>query len=115
MANLPASVLDYLNHLASEQRSPAYFLSDREGILVEWGGAVELYGVSDLQAGGPIGEQIFFLEGLLPLGDERLTLPCLQTDSGRPADLHIFQTREGDCALLLDASAEELQQRLTQQ
>jgi len=115
MANLPAFALDYLNHLASEQRSPAYFLSDREGILVEWGGAIELYGFSNLQAGSLIGEQIFFLEGLLPLESEDLTLPCLQTDSGRPADLHLFKTREGDCALLLDASEQERQQRLMQQ
>ncbi len=115
MSNLPASVLDYLNRLASEQRSPAYFLSDRQGILVDWGGRTTLYGVSNLQAGLPAGEQVFFLEGLLPLETEGLTLPCLQTDSGRPADLHLFQTREGDCALLLDASADEIQQRLMQQ
>jgi signal transduction histidine kinase len=115
MADLPISVLDYMNHLASEQGSPAYFLSDSEGRLVNWGGAVELYGVSNLQTGAAISEQIFFLEGLLPLGGERLTLPCLQMNSGRPADLHLFPTPEGDCALLLDASAQEAQQRLMQQ
>ena len=115
MANLPAAALDYLNRLASEQRSPAYLLSDREGVLVEWGGAVELYGISTLQPGDPIGEQVFFLEGLLPLQNDGMILPCLQTDSGRPADLHLFKTPEGDCALLLDATTQEFQQRLMQQ
>lgn len=118
MSELPTAALEYLNHLASKQRSPAYFLSDGEGVLVEWGGAIELYGVSNPQTGRPIGEQIFFLEGLLPLGplsNDGLTLRCLQTDAGRPADLHLFKTREGDFALLLDATTQESQQRLLQQ
>ena len=115
MAELPAAVRDYLNRLASEQRSPAYLLSDRQGRLVEWGGAVELYGISNLQSGNPIGEQVFFLEGLLPLENDGMILPCLQTDSGRPADLHLFPTPDGDYALLLDATTQEMQQRLMQQ
>jgi signal transduction histidine kinase len=115
MTDLPTPVLDYLNHLASEQRSPAYLLSDREGVLVAWGGPLELYGISNLQSGVPIGAQVFFLEGLAPLENEAMILPCLQTELGRPADLHLFRTPEGDCALLLDATAEEMRQRLKQQ
>ncbi|MGE0128599.1 MAG: sensor histidine kinase [Blastocatellales bacterium] len=115
MSNLPAPVLTYMNHLASEQRSPAYFLSDRDGVLLRWGGHIQLYGISNLQAGAPIGEQIFFLEGMLPLNDDGTLLPFLQTDSGRAADLHLFPTPEGDCALLLDASEQESQQQMLQQ
>ncbi len=115
MSDLPASVLEYINHLASEQRSPAYFLSDSEGVLLSWGGHTQLYGVSDLRAGAPIGEQIFFLEGMLPLNGDGMLLPFLQTDSGCVADLHLFPTPEGDCALLLDASEQESQDRMLQQ
>ena len=115
MGQLPASVLAYLSRLAADQRSPAFVLTDRESCVREWGGALGNYGIENLQAGEPVGEQVFFLEGLLPLSGEGLILPCMQTESGRPADLHLFSTPGGDCALLLDATALERQQRLMQQ
>lgn len=115
MGQLPASVLAYLSRLAADQRSPAFVLTDRESRLREWGGALANYGIENLQAGEPVGEQVFFLEGLLPLSGEGLILPCMQTESGRPADLHLFSTPGGDCALLLDATANERRQRLMQQ
>ena len=115
MAEMPAPVFAYLNRLATEQRSPAFLLADEQGRLSDWGGSLVDYGIFDLQAGQPVGEQIYFLEGLLPLEGTSMVLPCLQTDSGRVADLHLFPTEAGDCALLLDATLEEFQQRLMQQ
>lgn len=115
MGQLPGSVLAYLSRLAADQRSPAYLLTNGEGIVREWGGELANYGIENLRAGEPVGHQVFFLEGLLPLSGEGLILPCMQTDSGRPADLHLFSTPSGDCSLLLDATANERQQRLMQQ
>ncbi len=115
MADLPVGVFSYLNHLAAEERLPAYLLTDDEGRVIKWGGELEAYGISDLRAAEPAGEQVFFLEGLLPLGGESLILLCMQTESGRPADLHLFPTGDGDCALLLDATKQELLQRQLQQ
>ncbi len=115
MAQLPNPVLNYLNHLASQHREPAYLLVNREGNLIGWGGNVEAYGISDLRAGNPVGEQVFFLEGLFPLNIDKTVLPCLQTESGRATDLHLFSAPEGDYVLLLDATTQEMQQRLMQQ
>ncbi len=115
MAELPVSVHTYLSRLAAEHRSPAYLLTNEDGLLRAWGGELAAYGISDLSAGELASQQIFFLEGLLPLAGEGLILPCMQTESGRPADLHLFSTPSGDCALLLDATASERQQRLMQQ
>jgi signal transduction histidine kinase len=115
MSELPAPVINYLNSLASEHRKPAYLLINPEGRLLEWGGQTEAYGISDLRVGDPIGEQVFFLEGLFPLGDGKMVLSCVQTEAGRAADLHLFPTPEGDFALLIDATTQEMQQRLMQQ
>lgn len=115
MDQFPAPVLDYLNHLASEQREPAYLLVNDQEQLIAWGGRIDRYGISNLREGVPVGDQVFFLEGLFPLNNDKLILPCMQTDSGRPADIHLFSTRKGDCALLLDATMQEMQQRLMQQ
>jgi signal transduction histidine kinase len=115
MADLPAVVSEFLDNLFITDTQPAYLLVDESGILTSWGGRLENYGVRNLRAGEPINEQVYFLEGLLPLEQEQLLLPCMQTDSGRPADLHLFSTPEGDCVLLLDASTKEEQQRVMQQ
>lgn len=115
MAELPDFVCAYLYGLTSGERSPAYLLVDLDGHLTSWGGAVAAYGLSNLQAGESVVEQVYFLEGLLPLNGQEMVLSCMQTDSGRPADLHLFSTDEGDCILLLDATIKEMQQRLMQQ
>ena len=115
MALLPASILDYLNQLTAAYRSPAYLLINDEGSLTAWGGNTDAYGLNGLQAGAPVGEQAFFLEGLFPLNGQEMVLSCLQTDSGRPADLHLLPRAEGDYAILLDATTQEMQQRVMQQ
>lgn len=115
MVNLSADVYAYLNGLLAEERFPAYLVMDDKGYLLDWGGNIEAYGISDLHVGEPAGTQVFFLEGLLPLGGESLILSCLQTESGRPADLHLFPASQGDCALLLDATKQEILQRQLQQ
>ena len=115
MAGLPDFVCSYLYGLTSGERSPAFLLVNENGEVMRWGGNTEVYGISGLRAGAPIGDQVFFLEGLFPLAGKTLVLPCIQTTDGRPADLHLFPTEEADCVLLLDASVREEQQRQTQQ
>ncbi|MFN0086862.1 MAG: sensor histidine kinase [Blastocatellia bacterium] len=115
MAQMPEPVHAYLNNLANSRRQPAYLLSDEEGRLIAWGGRTESYGLDHLEPGAPVTEQVYFLEGLLPLKDGDFSLPFVHTDSNRPAELHLFSTPEGDCALLLDATVEEQQQRTMQQ
>ncbi|MGH9843139.1 MAG: sensor histidine kinase [Blastocatellia bacterium] len=115
MAELPGAIREFLNKLAFTHSQPAYLFVDRNANLMGWGGSTAAYGLADLRAGEPVGEQIYFLEGLFPLDDDGLSLPFIHTPSGRPADLHLFTTPEGDCALLLDATVTEQQQRLMQQ
>jgi signal transduction histidine kinase len=115
MIPLPKAIADYLNRLAAEQRAPAYLLVDEAGQLIEGGGHLGAYGLADLHAGEPVGARAFFLEGLFPLAGTELLLPCVQTSSDRVADLHLFTRDEGDYVLLLDATAQERQQRLMQQ
>ena len=115
MAELPDPVSTYLFGLTTGERSPAFLLVNPSGHLLYWGGDISAYGISGLSAGQAVGEQVFFLEGLFPLAGQELVLSCMQTDNGRPADVHLFPTAEGDCALLLDATTKEKQQRLMQQ
>jgi class 3 adenylate cyclase len=115
MADLPGPLLELVYSLAIESRSPAFLLVAKDGRLLAWGGEVEAYGLGDLHKGEEIGAQVFFLEGLLPLQDGSLLLPCVQTGPGSFADMYLGGADEGDWVLLLDATADEAERRRMQQ
>ncbi|MBW4573596.1 MAG: hypothetical protein KME31_38300 [Tolypothrix carrinoi HA7290-LM1] len=115
MQNVPAAVAAYVLTLMLEQLSLAYLLVSKDGYLLTWGGKLAAYGVTNLEKGTNVGEQIFFLEGLLPLDDFPLFLPRMKTEYGICADVHIFPTEEGDWVLLLDATKDETQLSVIQQ
>lgn len=85
------------------------------GCLCAWGGRLATYGITHPRKGRPVTGSIHFLEGLLPLDDSPLYLPCGETPSGAFADIHIFPGDERDWVLLLDATGDEVQRRLLQQ
>jgi hypothetical protein len=115
MLNIPTPIIAYLIALMLENRSLAYLLVRKDGSLLAWGGKLDDYGVTNLEKGLNIGQQIFFLEGLLPLDDLPLFLPRLKTEDGICADVHVFPSEEGDWVLLLDATLDEMQLSLLQQ
>ena len=115
MLELPAPLLDYIHTITVENRSLAYLLVRKDGCLSKWGGNLSAYGFTDLQQGEYVGEQVFFLEGLLPLQSSPIFLSCIKTEYGVSADVHLFPSDEGDWVLLLDATLDELQRSLIQQ
>ena len=115
MRDLPPTVLEYLHTLIVDNRSLAYLQIDKGGCLLNWEGNLAAYGMTGLRKGLPVREQVVFLEGLLPLQDSPLLLPCVETGSGLFADIHIFSGADGNWVLLLDVTPEELQRRLFHQ
>jgi len=107
--DIPLPVSKYLIDFMRESRSLAYIFVGKDGCLSSWGGKLTVYGVADLQQGEDASQQIFFLEGLLPLDDFPLYLPCVKTSRGICADVHLFPEKEGDWILLLDATWDEIQ------
>lgn len=115
MLTLPAPVLNYLLKTTVDDRAPAYLCVSPAGNLNHWGGSLSTYGIGNLQSGQPIASQIFFLEGLLPLEGAELFLPHLKTDAGCCADVYLFPDETCDWVVLLDATANELQNQQLQQ
>jgi len=115
MLDFPTPVIAYLLTFIVEERSLAYLLVKKDGCLSAWGGKLTAYGVTNLQEGENITEQVFFLEGLLPLDDLPLFLPRMKTEYGICADVHLFPSDEGDWILLLDATWDERHHSLVQQ
>lgn len=115
MSELPSVVVDLIHRLTVAPRSPAYLLVDHTGRVVDCGGELEAYGLAGLEKGDPAAGRAHWLAGLLPLEEPGCNLPCLETDSGCPADLHIVRGGDGDWVLLLDATARQHQQWGVQQ
>jgi hypothetical protein len=98
-----------------KDRHLAYFLVGKDGVFLETGGVLSIYGLESISKGERMGKDLFFLDGLFPIGKEPLFLPRVKTESGLCADIHIFSGEQGDWVLFLDASLEEARERLMQQ
>ena len=115
MIEIPTDITEYIINFMIENRSLAYLLINKEACLSAWGGELSIYGITNLQKGENIGQQVFFLEGLLPLDDFPLFLPCIKTEQGICADVHLFPSEQGDWVLFLDAMWDEKNIRRIQQ
>ncbi|MFN7914280.1 MAG: ATP-binding protein [Vicinamibacterales bacterium] len=116
MTDLPKSVVDYLLRISAQDRSPAFLeISAEDGLLLDWGGPVDAYGLDTLARDIPVTEQVVTLEGLLPADEAGVLLPCVSLEYGPPADIHVVRRDGRDWVLLLDASSFELRTRLPQQ
>ncbi len=104
MASLPSQVRNFLIRLATYNRPLTYLRVDRQGRLLEWGGQLESFSLPPLEKGTRIGEQIYFLEGLLPSKEKIFSLSNVEVDSHLFIDIHVFQGRTSDWILLLAAS-----------
>ena len=115
MALLPQPLLNYLSTNLLAPRSPAYLCIDKDGHLADWGGALDAYGLSDLECGKPVEELLVFLAGFFPLEPSPLLLPYMKTGNGHSTDVHLVPGQATDWILLLDATQEEQSQMLLQQ
>ena len=88
--DIPFPISDYLIKFMRENLSLAYLFVDKDGCLSNWGGKLTTYGIDNLQQGDDASQQIIFLEGLLPLDDVPLFLPCVKTTNGMCADIHLL-------------------------
>ena len=105
MESLPASLAERLRELTYSERAVAYLQIDAALTLVGAGGHLDDYGLAAIRLGEPAVEQVFFLEGLLPLVETPFFVPSVELDCGRAADLHFYLDGETVWALLLDVTA----------
>src|SRR5215210_1135510 len=101
MTGLPSPISDFILKHNMDTRSPAYLLVGRDRTLADWGGDLAAYGIADLRREQPAGEQVFLLEGMLPLDSSPTFLPYVKTDSGLSADIYLFDGEEGTWVLLM--------------
>jgi len=62
MLSFPKEVLSHIYGQEVTPRSPAYFVLDDSGRLVDWDGALAVYGIQDLKKGVLFTDVFDFLE-----------------------------------------------------
>ncbi len=115
MKDLPIPIREFILSLTDDMLSPAYLLVTADGLLIESGGDLEAYGLTDLARNVEVSERIPFLVGVLPLGGASLFLPRVQTKSDTFADIYLFGREQGTWILLLDTSMEVAVRQAMQQ
>ena len=105
MESLPASLAERLRELTYNERAVAYLQVDAALILIGAGGHLENYGLAAIRLGEPAVEQVFFLEGLLPLEETPFFVPSVELECGRAADLHFYLDAGTVWVVLLDVTA----------
>src|SRR5512144_1307388 len=104
MEDLPASLADRLRELTYNERAVAYLEIDAALVLVGAGGHLDNYGLAAFRLGEPAVEQAFFLEGLLPLEESPFSVPSIELDCGRAADLHFHRDGDTTWVVLFDVT-----------
>jgi signal transduction histidine kinase/ActR/RegA family two-component response regulator len=105
-AKWPRDIAEYIQEHVLAKRSPAFLLTDSNSRVLSIGGDLVRYGLADLRQGDTAPQKAYFLEGLLPLDTPNSILCNVETASGVFADIHMFQSEEGDRILLLNSSDE---------
>ncbi|MBM4142298.1 MAG: sigma-54-dependent Fis family transcriptional regulator [Lentisphaerae bacterium] len=102
----PHPVLDELQALCVKDRAPAYVLVGPDGLLRDWGGFCENYGLTDLSRGRSAADQIDCLAGVLPLGGASMRLSFVELTPDVTADVYFLSRPEGDWVLFVDSTVE---------
>ena len=111
----PLSIIKYLRSFCMADNILTYVQVDKQGNLVAWGGYPRHYGLENLKIGESATEQLFFLEGMLPLEHSQI-LKFLALEGGQVAHVHLLPIRSNTWVLLFDATqAHDQQQEMQQQ
>jgi two-component system cell cycle sensor histidine kinase/response regulator CckA len=111
MRPLPPAIQNYLQAFLDDHHAPAYLCVQPDLTLLSCGGHLDRYGLQDCVPGAKVNETAYFLEGMLPLDGEPVTVNRVETSSGSFADVHIFPCGGADWVLLLDVSADTAERR----
>ncbi len=116
MTTFPITIAKYIHSIGlTEITVTAYLQLDESFNLVNWEGQLLQLGGLDLTIGQPVTEQLFFLEGMLPIPNT-IMLRYVGLNEECYAHVHIIPYDNGTYILLFDATLEyKHQQKMHQQ
>jgi signal transduction histidine kinase len=112
---LPAPVSEYLIDWLNREKNFGYIMVNKNGNIISWGGDLARLGVGPLAEGRSIAEQLFFMEGMLPLTEPFLQLPQVKPDATHVWDVHLFRAGDGCGMVIMNAGSDAQKMQVFQQ
>ena len=112
---LPLSILRYLKTIPTCSRAMAFLCLDNENIIVSTGGDLAKCGISALENGKLINEQLPVLVQLLPLCENSVVIANTQITEYTIIDLHLFADTAGQWIVMFDNTEQSLKLQSEQQ
>ncbi len=114
MLKIPVKISNYISSRWMAEKLVIYLQIDKFATLINWGGAPQDYGLTELKIGKPVIEQVNFLEGMLTAPQIQV-LPFVCLGKNTYAEIHIVPVDNDIYVLMFDVTDEHDQQQKMQQ
>ncbi len=116
MSNTDHIILEKLCSTVFKQTLVSWFVLDRSGTIIQWGGNLSELNISVPEQKSRISDILDFMEGLLPLkGTNTMEFSCIKMDPDICLDALLFTAPEGYGLIIWDAAQKETMLIQTQQ
>lgn len=112
---LPSAIAQYLIELSTQDRYLAYLKVSRAGQILQMGGQLDAYQLTQARAGEQVGDRLSYLEGFFPYDGGQDVIAYLHIAPDRTVDVHFVPAQTDLWLLLLESTAEMNRQLLLQQ
>lgn len=111
---IPFKSARHLRNLLFNQTHPACILTSSDFTVIDWYGALEYYGINQLEKGMPVFDQLDFMVGLDV--DTRIDYPAIEMPGGKLASVSCVPSKDRLAILIFDVTDhyhrnQELQQK----
>ncbi|KHD06907.1 hypothetical protein PN36_08445 [Candidatus Thiomargarita nelsonii] len=114
MLKIPLKISKYISSRWMAEKLVIYLQIDKSATLINWAGAPQDYGLTDLKIGKPATEQVNFLDGMLTAPHIQV-LPFVCLGKKAYAEIHIVPVDNDIYVLMFDVTFEHEQQQKMQQ
>ena len=115
MNDFPVPIVEDLIELSLRDRQIAYLEIDHRGILLSQGGELHIFGLTELEVGLLIDQQVDLFTGLISSESLPIYLPFMEAPSGESADIHLFEKDNKIWILLMHTGEKKKHHQAIQQ
>ncbi len=107
MKNSLSHILEKLCSQVFKGNAMAYFVTDSQGLIRQWGGNLGDLKLPLPETTNTISDLLVFMEGILPMETESMDFSCITLPSGICIDAHVFKMENAHGLIIFDSSKKE--------
>lgn len=107
MKNSLSHILEKLCSQVFKGNAMAYFVTDTQGLIRQWGGNLGDLKLPLPETTDTISDLLIFMEGILPMETESMDFSCITLPSEICVDAHLFKMENAHGLIIFDSSKKE--------